>query len=71
MTQTSLGDTKNEEEVARTESMLYPFHFEHVLRLGLNKNYQIYPTYLDLMSVRQEKLLAQGVDINIGKPSDW
>ncbi len=58
-------------EVARTESMLYPFHFEHVLRIGLNKNYQIYPTYLDLMSVRQEKLLAQGVDINIGKPSDW
>jgi len=58
-------------EIARTESMLYPFHFEHVLRIGLNKNYQTYPTYLDLMAARQEKLLAQGVDINIGKPSDW
>ena len=58
-------------EIARTESMLYPFHFEHVLRLGLNKNYQKYPDYLGLMEVRQQKLLQQGIDVNIGKPSDW
>lgn len=58
-------------EVARTESMLYPFHFEHVLRFGLNKNYQQYPSYLDLLDVRQQKLLAQGIDVNIGKPADW
>ncbi len=58
-------------EVARVESMLYPFHFEHVLRFGLNKNYQQYPGYLDLMGARQQQLLAQGININIGKPADW
>lgn len=58
-------------ETARVESMLYPFHFEHVLRFGLNKNYQKYATYLDLMEVRQQQLLSQGIDINIGKPADW
>ncbi|MCK4710013.1 MAG: thioredoxin fold domain-containing protein [Gammaproteobacteria bacterium] len=58
-------------EIVRTESMLYPFHFEHVLRLGLNKNYLTYPDYLSLMDVRQQKLLAQGIDVNIGKPADW
>ena len=58
-------------EIVRTESMLYPFHFEHVLRLGLNKNYLTYPDYLTLMDVRQQQLLAQGIDVNIGKPSDW
>lgn len=54
------------EETARIESFLYPFHFESVLRYGLDKNYQIYNNYLELMSVRQQKLLEQGIDVNIG-----
>jgi thioredoxin-related protein len=58
-------------EVARIESMLYPFHFEHVLRFGLDKNYQKYENYLALMSVRQQELLARGIDVNVGKPEDW
>ena len=61
----------NGKEVARVESMLYPFHFEHVLRFGLNKNYQKYPNYLALMAMRQRQLMAQGIDVNIGKPADW
>jgi len=58
-------------EVARTDSMLYPFHFEHVLRFGLNENHEKYASYLDLMEVRQQQLLSQGIDVNIGKPEDW
>jgi len=58
-------------EVARIESMLYPFHYEHVLRFGLDKNYQTHVNYLALMELRQQELLAQGIDINIGKPEDW
>ncbi len=58
-------------EVARIESMLYPWHYEQVLRYGLDKNHQKYGDYLDLSRERQEALLAQGVDINIGKPEDW
>jgi len=58
-------------EVARVESLLYPFHFEHVLRYGLDGNYRNYASYLDLMAERQQKLLAEGRQINIGKPEDW
>ncbi len=58
-------------EVARVESLLYPFHFEHVLRYGLDGNYRKYPSYLALMEERQQKLLAEGKQINIGKPEDW
>ena len=59
------------EEIARVESMLFPFHFEHFLRYGLNKNYLIYSRYGELMRVRQEILFAQGIDTNVGKPDDW
>ena len=58
-------------EVARVESLLYPFHFEHVLRYGLDGNHRNYASYLDLMDVRTQKLLAEGKTINIGKPADW
>lgn len=58
-------------EVARIESMLYPWHYENVLRYGLDKNHQKYGDYLDLARERQEALLARGVDINIGKPENW
>lgn len=53
-------------ETARIESFLYPFHFESVLRFGLDKHYEQYANYLDLMRVRQQKLLEQGIDVNIG-----
>ena len=58
-------------EVARVASLLFPFHFEHLLRYGLNKNYLKYNNYSDLMRVRQEELFAQGIDTDIGKPDDW
>jgi thioredoxin-related protein len=58
-------------EVGRVESMLYPFHFESVLMHALDNNYQRYPSYLDLGRQRQEKLLSQGIDVNLGKPADW
>lgn len=58
-------------ETARVESLLYPFHFEHVLRYGLDGNYRNHASYLDLMDERQQKLLAEGKTINIGKPVDW
>ena len=58
-------------EVARLGSMLFPFHFEHFLRFGLNKNYQKYSRYGALMRARQKVLFAQGIDTDIGKPDDW
>ena len=58
-------------EVGRIESMLYPWHFENVLLHALDGNYQTYPSYLDLARERQAKLLAQGKDVNVGKPADW
>ncbi len=58
-------------EVARVESMLYPFHFENVLRFGLDKNHLKYSGYADLMNLRQQQLLSQGIDVNIGKPDNW
>jgi len=57
----------NKTETARVESMLYPFHFESVLRFGLDKNYEQYSGYLELMAERTQQLLEQGVDVNIGK----
>ncbi len=53
-------------EVARIESQLYPFHFESVLRFGLDKHYKSYASYLDLMAVRIERLTQEGVNVNIG-----
>jgi len=58
-------------EVARVASLLFPFHFEHLLRYGLNKNYLKYSRYGELMRARQEELFAQGIDTNVGKPDDW
>ena len=58
-------------EVARVASLLFPFHFEHLLRYGLNKNYLKYSRYGELMRARQEELFAQGIDANVGKPDDW
>jgi len=51
--------------------MLFPFHFEHFLRYGLDKNYLKFTRYGELMRVRQAELFAQGIDTNVGKPDDW
>jgi len=58
-------------EINRVESMLYPWHLENVLLHVLDNNYKTYPGYLDLARVRQEKRLAEGKDVNVGKPTDW
>ena len=58
-------------EVARVESMLFPLHFEHFLRFGLNKNHLKYSRYGELMRARQEILFAQGIDTDVGRPEDW
>ena len=58
-------------EITRVASMLFPFHFEHLLRFGLNKNHQNYTRYGELMRARQKVLFAQGIDTNVGKPDDW
>ena len=58
-------------EVARVESLLFPFHFEQVLRFGLDGNHQRYASYLDLVDQRTQELLAQGKEVNVGKPEDW
>lgn len=55
-----------QQETGRIESMLYPFHFESVLRYGLDKSYKSYASYLDLMGVRIEQLTQQGINVNIG-----
>jgi len=56
-------------ETARVESLLYPFHFESVLRFGLDKHYKSYNSYLDLMGERIAELTRKGIDVNIGKMS--
>jgi thioredoxin-related protein len=58
-------------EITRVASMLFPFHFEHFLRFGLNKNHLKYSRYGELMRARQEILFAQGIDTDVGKPDDW
>jgi thioredoxin-related protein len=58
-------------EVSRVESMLYPFHFGNVIRMALDNNHLEFASYLDLSRKRQQELLSQGIDINVGKPEDW
>ena len=58
-------------EVTRVASMLFPFHFDHLLRFGLSKNHQKYSRYGELLRARQEILFAQGIDTDVGSPDDW
>ncbi len=58
-------------EVSRVESMLYPFHFGNVIRMALDNNHLEFASYLDLSRKRQQELLSQGIDVNVGKPEDW
>ncbi len=57
--------------VSRVESMLFPFHFSNVALMALDKNHARYPSYLELGRERQQRLLSQGIDINVGEPEDW
>jgi hypothetical protein len=58
-------------EVSRVESMLYPFHFGNAILMALDGNHLKFASYLDLSRKRQQELLSQGIDINVGKPEDW
>jgi thioredoxin-related protein len=58
-------------EIARIDSMLYPFHFHSVLLFVLDKNHQKFPDHLSFANDLESKLLAQGIDVNIGEPEDW
>jgi thioredoxin-related protein len=58
-------------EVSRVESMLFPFHFSNTIRMALDKNHEKYPSAADLGRERQQQLLSQGLDVNVGKPEDW
>lgn len=58
----------NKKLISTIDALLYPFHFKEVLRYVSGKNYIEYPrTYLDYLRVRQDDLLKQGVDINVGE----
>jgi len=58
-------------EIARIDSMLYPFHFRSVLLYVLDKNYREFPDHLAFANDLEAQLLAQGIDVNIGEPEDW
>jgi hypothetical protein len=46
---------------------LFLFHFKEVLRYVSGKFYEKYPdTYLDYLRIRQDELLKQGININLG-----
>lgn len=54
--------------ISTIDALLFPFHFKEVLRYVSNKEYIKYPnSYLDYLKVRQEELLKQGIDVNIGE----
>ena len=58
-------------QVSRVESMLFPFHFSNIILMALDKNHEKYPSYIELGRERQQQLLSQGIDVNVGKPEDW
>lgn len=58
-------------EVARVESMLYPFHFGNAISMALDKNHEKFPGFQELSRSRQQEFLSKGIDVNVGKPEDW
>ena len=58
-------------EIARIDSMLYPFHFRSVLLYALDKNYRRFPDHLAFANDLEAQMLAQGIDVNIGEPENW
>lgn len=58
----------DKKHISTIDALLFPFHFKEVLRYVSNKEYIKYPkTYLDYLRVRQEELLKQGIDVNVGE----
>lgn len=54
--------------ISTVDALLYPFHFKELLRYVSGKHYVQYPkSYLDYLRVRQDELLKQGIDIDLGK----
>ena len=50
------------------DALLYPFHFKEVLRYVSGKHYIQYPkSYLDYLKVRQDELLKEGINIDLGE----
>jgi thioredoxin-related protein len=55
-------------EITRIESMLYPYHFQEVLRYVGERWYEKYPkSFFDYLAVRSAELRARGEDVNIGE----
>lgn len=58
----------NKKSILTIDALLYPFHFKEVLRYVSGKHYVQYPkSYLDYLKVRQDELLKQGINIDLGE----
>ncbi len=58
----------NKKLISTVDALLYPFHFKEILRYVSGKFYVQYPvTYLDYLRVRQDELLKQGINIDLGE----
>jgi len=55
----------NKKEQARIDALLYSFHFKELFRFVSTKEYTNYKSFLDYLRVRQQKLLKDGIDIDI------
>lgn len=54
--------------ISTIDALLYPFHFKEVFRYVSGKYYEKYPdSYLDYLKIRQDELLKQGININLGE----
>ncbi len=58
----------NKKLISTIDALLYPFHFKELLRYVGGKYYEKYPkSYLDYLRVRQDELLKQGINIDLGE----
>ena len=58
----------NKKLISTVDALLYPFHFKELLRYVSEKHYVTYPkSYLDYLRVRQDELLKQGINIDLGE----
>jgi thioredoxin-related protein len=58
----------NKKLISTVDALLYPFHFKEILRYVSGKFYVQYPnTYLDYLRVRQDELLKEGINIDLGE----
>lgn len=58
----------NKKLISTVDALLFPFHFKELLKYVGEKHYVQYPkSYLDYLRVRQDELLKQGVNIDVGE----